>query len=587
MRAYLYHRDGTLIEELPLADGASIRAADDQGIRRVASFQTPLHFLADLKVSGRRVVITSGTGTRRFSGYIDEVQPSIEAETWVSVQCRDKGKVYKLARFAADVTYEDAATTSTTLSHTPTATSELAAGDQIQGQGQIYNRTLEVTALGITSQVAPTAESGDLRTGTYSIDYQAGGLSGLLLTFYEDLLAQETLQAVTLTTNGIVVSTQISADGLAWTAFTAGATGRYLKAVITKAAGPITTGIVVTTATAAPASNVSTDDAASWRPRPTDLDRRLTLSLAAPATVNVLYLRCGVSDLDRETAYRADVETLAGGVWTMQLTDRLLVAGLNELVLPAVSADAVRITFKRGNAPVAVRYAKLMIVTSTVTIDQVVQTILGTEGEADFSLIQATRQTMSGNALTLEAGQEKLSAMTDLAESIGWEFFYDEQDRPVLRPRNWADPAGALEAFDAVLGWQPSYTDAEIYNQVLCLYEAGDNRLWSTATNDSGASSTSTVNIGTRTSPVLRNPLAATQAKLDAWAQEQLARYGRQASAASLATPWEPDAVPPEPGALVHITQGLTGTDGIFRVKATELVESADSLDLRLEVVDL
>lgn len=586
MRAYLHKRDGTLIEELQMREGASVRAADDQGIRRAASFQAPIHYLADLRKLGRRIVLKNDAGDRLFSGYIDDAQPSIGEDAWATAQGRDKGKVY-MDRFPSDVTYEDAAATSASPMASPTATSELAAGDEIQGQGRIYGRVLEATVLGITSQVSPTAESGDPRAGTYSIDYSIGGLSGLRLTFYEDLLAQETLQSFTVTSGGTIESKQVSTDGQAWVDFSAGISGRYLKVVISKAAGPITAGLTIATGAAAPAANVTTDDEDSWRPRPSDLDRELTLAFAIPAAVNVLYLRCGVSDLDRETAYRADVETYSGGTWTTQVTDQLLVAGMNEVVLPDATVNAVRVVFRGGNAPVSVRYAKPMQITSAVTIDQVVKAILAVGGEADFSRIQATRQTVPGNALTLEAGSEMLGAMTDLAESIGWEFFYDEQDRPVLRPRNWADPAGEMEDFDAALNWAPTYSDAEVYNQVLCLYEAGDNRLWSTAKNDSGASATSTVNIGTRTSPVLRNPLADTQEKLDQWAQEQLARHSRQASSASLAVPWEPDLVPPEPGALVHITQGLTATDGIFRVRATELVESADSLQLRLEVVEV
>lgn len=590
LTAKLYTYAGTLIKTLATAEGLTIRAARGQEVRRSCSFALAVtsQDLADVRQPGRRVKVFDSDSTQLFSGYIDSVRPAIAGDAYMEVSARDRAKVFKLARFAADVTYSDASYTDTTRTIlAATASSELQAGDAIQGQGKVYGRRLQATVLGITSDVEPSAESGSILTGDYSVSYTADGLTLLTLTQYIDLLASESVNGITVTTTG-TGTPYYSTDGATWTAYTSGTvTARYIKIVTTKAAGPITVGVEVTAAATSPASNVLTDNAAAWRPRSTDLERILTLQFAS-AAVNGLLLKCGVSNLDRETAYIVDVEALVSGAWQSAAANQLVVGGLNEITFAAVTATGLRVSVKQKTAPAAIRYASVVYCDSSATIDQVIETILATEGETDYSQVATTRRAPAGHAVTFEAGEEKLRAMQDLAESVGMEFFYDEQDRPVLRPTRWADPLDAdIPEYDAALEWAPEYGDASLYNQVLALYEAGDASLTATATNDRGDSGTSTVNIGTRTSPVLRYPLANTQAKLDLVAQEALARYSKAETRGQLRLPWAAGDTLPEPGGIVRVVDALTSTDEQMRVVSTELREGANEVTLQLEVETL
>lgn len=584
LRVDLYERDGTLLKTLPTVEGVTIRATRDAEVRRSASFRVPVAALPDLRRLGRRckIVVPGSPDRVLFAGYLDTVHAQVGAEGSVEVTARDKSRVYKRARFAADVTYEDAATVDATRGYTATASSEMAVGDEIQTQGRFYGRKLEATVFGITREVTPTAESGDPTDGDYSVDYTADGLTGLKLTFSVDLFGQDTLQSITTTTNGSVESLQISTDGVSFVAFSNGATGRYLRWVIRRSSGPITVGVVINTAVARPASNVTTDNAAAWQPRATDLERSLTLSFAS-AQVNGLRLRTGISDLDRDIAYRVRVEALVSGTWTEVLADALVLAGLNDLAFGTQTATGLRITFKRANGQVAVRFAEVVYVSSTVTLDQIVKNILQSEGETDFSQIQAIRRLPPDKAVTFEAGTEKLRAILDLAESVGWEFFYDTQDRPVFRPRRWSDPmADGLLTYQTLLEWEPRYDDAQVYNVVLAKHESGLKALTAKAVNDNGASATSTVHLGTLTSPVLQNPWADTQQKLDLWAQEKLAEFSRLALAGSATVPWDGTDLP-EPGQYVRLVEPTTGTDATLTVDAVTVTESGDTLDLQLE----
>lgn len=581
LRVDLYERDGTFLKTLPTVEGITIRASRDTEVRRSASFRVPVSELTHLRRLGRRCKVVYA-GQTLFSGYVDTVHAEVGAEGWVEVTARDKARLFKRARFAGDVTYEDAATVDATRSYTATASSEMAVGDEIQAQGRFYGRKLEATVFGITEEVTPTSETGDPTDGDYAVDYTADGLTGLKLTFGVDLFGQDTIQSITTTTSGSVESLQISTDGQSFVTFANGATGRYLRWVITQAAGPITVGVVIKTAVARPASNVTTDNAAAWQPRAPDLERSLTLSFSS-AQVNGLRLRTGISDLDRDVAYRIKVEALVSGTWTEVIADGLVLAGLNDLAFTTQTATGLRITFKRANGQVAVRYAEVVYVSSTVTLDQIIKNILTTEGESDFSQIQAIRRLPPDKAVTFEAGTEKLRAILDLAESVGWEFFYDSQDRPVFRPRRWSDPmADDLLTYETLLEWQPRYDDAQVYNVVLAMHESGLKALTAKAVNDNGASATSTVHLGTLTSPILRNPWADTQQKLDLWAQEKLAEFSRLALSGSATVPWDETSIP-EPGQYVRIIEPTTGTDETLVVDTVTLTEQGNALDLQLE----
>jgi hypothetical protein len=585
----LYEYDGTYIKNIE-TDQINIKRSKEQEIRNTASFMAPIVYLPDLKKIGRRIKIFDGD-SQLFSGFIDDVKPSISNSAWLSISCRDKSKIFKKAGFTEDTTYSDYFTSITNRTITSTdASSELQSGDEIQTQGKFYGRKLEANVLGISSEVNPRVEVGNPVNGDYYIYHTVDGLNYLKLTFYIDLQASIALDDITVTTNGTVFSTKISLDGDTFTSFTSGDTGRYIQVIITKSIGPIEVGVTCTSDTDYLASSVTTDDSSYWQPRPTDVNRMLTLNFAS-AQINTLDVKVGISDFDRQVAYKADIEALISGTWTSVATDQLITAGFNQIVFDTVTATGLRIIFKQKTSPVAVRYCQVRYIDTDLSLDTVVKNILTTEGETDFSLIQTTKQTPADFAITFEAGQQKLSSCIDVAESIGWEFFYNSDDKPVFRPVQWFDLlVDDILNIETMLHWSVNYSDADIYNVVLAKYESGTTSLFSTATNDSGKSPTSTINIGTRTSPVLRNSYTNTQAKLDIWAQEQLNKYSYRTITANCsisALDADGNVIDIEPGQIVSITDTNTDINDLFLVQSCELKEDGNSIDWALEVVQI
>ena len=169
----LYTYAGVYIKDLTAAEGISIRAARNQDIRRSCSFTLAVtsQDLADARIPGRRVKVYDSGSTLRFSGYIDSVRPAIADGAWMEVTARDKAKVLKLARFAADVTYDYSGST-TDAARTlilAVGSSELQVSDAIQGQGKVYGRRLQATARGIIADVEPDSESGSILTATTAL----------------------------------------------------------------------------------------------------------------------------------------------------------------------------------------------------------------------------------------------------------------------------------------------------------------------------------------------------------------------------------------------------------------------------------
>jgi len=133
-----------------------------------------------------------------FEGYVDDLREVHRPEgVTIEVTCRDRSKRLQLDRWTEHKTYEDTgASEGTQLIVSVSASSELAAGSEIQSQARVGTRTLRATVAGIAREVAPDSEAGSIVDGDYSVNYTAPGLSQLELTQVLDLCAGEDLQAV-------------------------------------------------------------------------------------------------------------------------------------------------------------------------------------------------------------------------------------------------------------------------------------------------------------------------------------------------------------------------------------------------------
>ncbi len=637
----LYKRDGTYLKDLT-ALSVSVSVDRQRAVRRTATIELPGSALADVKVLGRQVRVYDGA-TQLFGGYIDDPQARVEPEgTIVTVSCRDRSKLLKLSRFVVDTTYEDLDARETpNLVTTATASSSLAVGGEIQGYAVVYQRSLQATVLGVTKAVTGV-ETGDVLKGTYQVDYAEEGLTQLALEVRVDLRVEESVQAVTATTNGTLGTMQVSTDGTTWANYAPG-TFRYLKVPVTRACGPITLGLVITAGAAYPTTNVLTDNGTSWRPAPSDVDRYIDLELvtsqavtdeivgtgdgsnkvfvldwspvvagsdtvrvdgtvktrgtdytidnatgtitfvAAPAAgavvtasytytpkVNVLYLRWGVNSRDRTTRF---VYSLKGSndkaSWTTLAAEAAATSSRRvEHLIDTASYRYIRVQVLRASGPVALRYAEARNVVAATSIHLLIKSLAESEGETRFALT-ATRQYV--RTITFEAGTEKWAAMQELAGLLGWELYYSADETLTLRPSDDIDVTDPdIPTYRAMFDLAATWSDAELYNEVIGLYQAADTTLRSEQRDDNAFSATGIPRIGRRTT-VRQNPLADTQAKLDAWTLDLLGRLSRQTTTVAFSVSGVPTH---EAGDLVRLVEEQTGISGLFTLESFSVEDS-------------
>lgn len=584
----LHDRDDSYIEDISAVWNLRVNADRDNACRRTADFSCAGEYLNALRVRGRRIKVGSSAEDLIFDGYIDAPRmQKTSDDRMVSVRCRDKMKRFLLAGFSEDTTYEDlTASDAQRVISSASATSNIGVGDEIQRFGVVYESRLFATILGIESEVNPAEveASGDILAGDYSIDYSKAGLTQLRLKVSIDLRVLEAVTAAVITTNGSIVSgtTKTSQDGLTWSAYAGGSSFRYLQFEITKSAGPVTLGVSVTTSAAYSPSNVITDGIDSWRPAPTDLDRRITLDIGSAQNCNVLYLRWGISSLDRSTAFTYLVErSTDAATWTTVGTYTVNASYLAEHLFDSVSLRYIRITLLSATDGLfALRFADIRLTTSTVSIDTVIRDIAESEGETSFDFTPTRRYLPSG-AITFEAGAKKWEAMDSLAKSIGFELFYSKDGILTLKPRDKYDLSDIPE-FDDPIWLDAEWPDDEIYNQVIAIYESADLSLRSIAQDGDGASPTGIPNVGTRTAPIIRSPFADTQAKLDALALVEL----QKASKPRISVSFEDLAdLTLEPGDVIRITDA--DISGLFVIESFALLFEADREIMTCEVTPL
>lgn len=387
------------------------------------------------------------------------------------------------------------------------------------------------------------------------------------------------------TSNAAMTTTsdmQVSTDGVTWSAYAPG-TWRYLRFIAKSPGSTIKLGLTVTTNAAYPASNVVTDGADSWRPTTTDLNRYIDLDFGSAQTVNVLYLRWGINSQDRTTRYVYKIEGSTDKVtWTTLVASTAATASqVVEHVLTSGSYRYLRVSLLQVSGPVALRFAKAQNIVATTSIHSLIQQIAQTEGETLFNLT-ATRQ--YAKAITFEAGEEKWSAMQELASTIGWELYYSADEYLTLRPTDIDVTDSNIPTYEALFGFDAEYSDATIYNQVIGVYESAATTYRSVQEDNNAFSATGIPRLGRRTAPVQKNTLADSQQKLDAWTLDLLGRYTRQTTQVSFSM----SAVPShEAGDVIRLVENETGTDGYFTLESFEVVDDPDAgtYDLNARVV--
>jgi len=560
--ARVYEADGTLVRQLQTSS-IVVAAQHDNISRRTAQLRTAASDLEVLQVPNRQVRIYDSTNLV-FVGWTDTSTPIryLLGSTSAEITLLDKTQRARLDGWQVDTTYEDTtAVQAIQLAQRADGSTFMAVGAEIQSQALTYGRLLYATVAGIESQVTPESESGSIVVGNYSVGYTASGLSNLRLVINLDFQVQESVATVVATTSG-TATIESSLDGVAWVPYVAG-TWRYLRITVNQSSGPITLGVVATTGSDYPASNVLIDDDTTWRPTLTDLDINIIIDLEATLDANIAKLRLGYNNFALTTCYDIHISRSLDGVTWTPITD-IVSAGLEiECPFDTVALRFLRITFHNWYGPrPGVRY--VFIGESTwdpakeVTLSDIIADIAASWGEP---LTNIAHSHVLVPAVTFERGQNKWASILSLAAVQGWEVWYDREGYLRAGPTEWnvLSPVVAIAFESSTIEVEWNYD--LVYNVILAENGNSSMPLISSAVNDGAWSSTSTVKIGVRTSPVLSAPLAVTQEQLDRFTQHELQRYNRPGMTIQVngVVASQPSIVTIEPGDIVTIPyQGST-----------------------------
>lgn len=220
--------------------------------------------------------------------------------------------------------------------------------------------------------------------------------------------------------------------------------------------------------------------------------------------------------------------------------------------------------------------------TSTQTIDYIVRTVAEGEGETQFDLTPTKRRTV----MTFEAGQKKWDGLQELVKNVlgDWELFYTVAGVLTLRPRVLRTDQ-PQEVTALLPPFSITYSDADVKNEIIAIYEGQASTLRHVAQNDNAASGTSIPRIGRRTE-VIRSSLADTAEKLATFARRELATRGRVTVPAEATIAVAADY---EPWDVWHITESKTDTSGLFLLVSfgitANMEQATYDLRARLEAV--
>lgn len=509
--------------------------------------------------------------------------------TTLRVTARDGAKKL-MTRFGKVLTFAQSGTESADYAKeagaSASASSALAAGDQIESQGSVAVQAYG-TILGVRQRVEASL-TGDVRslvdrsTATgLTVSFGDPGLSKLEAVVRLDLLKAEDLQSITpQVTAGTVTSLRTSSDAQAWTAQpTAGAGAvsgvRYIELTVEAAAVAGSASVTITelevkTAAACPAGQAVDGDAnTSWRPSLTDLDRTLTITFASSRTFNQVMVRLGTADTDVWNRAKVKVEALEAGFWVTRHTTARRVAGRWEIPFEAdIAATAIRLTLIEVAGVALVRDVAVKQITQQNTISYLIGQI-ATDGGETKTRIAFTRQFYP---YTIGWGEkdERWAAIAKLAASIGWEVGYSWDGYLEAGPPDY-DPTvpdwEILEGGANLLSITAEPDDQVINHWKVVGASVNFRPVSAEAKDDRINSPTGIPNIGQRYDQVF-DPLANTTEKCQARAAQLLAESTRIAIPVKLQHLALPHI---EEGDVITVQESHTHVDGVYQVESWRL----------------
>lgn len=493
---------------------------------------------------------------------IDTLPNSIsKAFDLISVGGRDISKNIITSRFTDIKDYSGGGTTTNKTITLSTATNHIGIGDNLVDYAESI--TYYAVINGVRTKVLT-----DTYTGSDATRFEADILIDLKATFG--------VTSVTVTSTDTVGTIEKSTDGGTWSAFSAGNV-RYLRfTIINYDDFTINyTDLAIVSSADYPIKNAYDGDSDTFY-LPTINKPIMTFAFAS-GTINTVVLDWNLTDYKQETI-TYEIGTIASDTYTKLET--VTGAGRIEHAFSDVTADKVRIEILTGYGALR-EVAISQNATTGYFLDEAIKDILTDCGFADFTNIKATHY--YANDLVFHSGDEKYQALQTIADSIGWEFYFDSAGLPNFKPIYYINPVYDIEiGQDNIFGYDIEIND-NISNQVLVINNDGSEGITYTATDDDITSSTSTVYLGIRTK-VLRVDKADTQGKAESLARKELIKSKSQQRTFNLSMTALPQL---EIYDTVRFIDSARGINSECRIESINYVYEKGRFTMSIKVVEL
>jgi len=517
----IYDSDDTLIDTLTDIENFAVAMAEAQFVRRTFrmavnnkdqeyTFNKQAHgdnfywYDKTLKFFAKYVGITEYYELGVFK--IDDMPNDIsKALDLIEISGRDLSKDVITSLFTDIKDYSAGATDTALTITSATASNNIGIGDDLVDYDETI--TYYATINGVRTKVVSSGSYSNASANKFEADVSI------------DLKATFGVSAITVTSTDTVGTIETSLDGSTWSTFTAGNV-RYIRFTIANYDQPNFsinyTDISIVSQTEYPIDNAYDADTDTFY-LPTSTKPTMRFSFAS-GSVNTVLLDWNLTDYKQE-AVSYEIGYVNAGTYT-KIETVTNVAGRVEHAFTSATADTIRIEMLAGYG--ALREITLSNVTVTEKfLDEVIEDILTDVGFTDFTNITPTH--FYNDALVFHAGDSKSQAISDIADSIGWEFYFDKSGLPVFRPVYYVDPVYTIEyGKDNIFGQFKIEVSDKVFNQIIVINDNAEAGISYTATDDDITSATSTVNIGIRTKIPIRTDKADTVAKAQALAQKEL-----------------------------------------------------------------
>jgi hypothetical protein len=241
-----------------------------------------------------------------------------------------------------------------------------------------------------------------------------------------------------------------------------------------------------------------------WRPRATDPDPVITFDLGQSRSINALYTYWGKNSFDFWNRVKYFIETSVNGSTWSRLVDlngydeSRSFYGEVEHVFAPVSVRYVRINIKGRDGVAILRHIRIMSITASKTIRDLMIEVLQTTNLTDYE-IPFTRRYVERKMA--EIGDEKEAFLRTLARSANWDTVTDENGVYKAYSRN-IDPVDYAWDFktdtDNIFSFSLNLTN-DIKNVIVVTYETtSEKAIVGRAIDDNPLSPTSVSNLGRR-----------------------------------------------------------------------------------------